>query len=192
LRSRVCQRNDAGDRDLVAWLSGSHLNLCTLGPAHFSNRVVAQNWVHTAINRNGDLSEETSESYGAASGCALDIFGLRLRDSMEAPADGCSGYCHVGPDSPPPDGARKIRDRIHPDGTDGQQQSHIAGPTDASLPRNMPVGARIVKRPRSVSYERDGQRVSDFSLLFYVLMLGVAAVCSKRRVWQDESFDRAM
>jgi hypothetical protein len=62
-------------------------------------------------------------------------------------------------------------------GPDGQQQSYIAGPTDASLPRNMPVGTHIGKRRWRVSYERDGERVNDFSLLFYGLMLSVAAVC---------------
>src|ERR1017187_513897 len=48
-------------------------------------------------------------------------------------------------------------------GPDGQTQSYIAEPTDASLPRNMPGGTHIVKRRWRVSYERDGQRVNDFS-----------------------------
>jgi hypothetical protein len=60
---------------------------------------------------------------------------------------------------------------------DGQQQTYVAGATDASLPRDMSVGTHIVKRRWHVSYEKDGQRINDFSLLFYGLMLSVAAVC---------------
>ncbi|MEK7233110.1 MAG: hypothetical protein AAB268_04800 [Elusimicrobiota bacterium] len=53
------------------------------------------------------------------------------------------------------------------------EQTVIAGPTDGSLERSMPVGTRIRKQKWQLDYERDGQRIK-FPVLFYDLVLGVA------------------
>ena len=51
---------------------------------------------------------------------------------------------------------------------DGNIDHYIAGPTDRSLPRRLPVGVQINKRKYDLSWERDGQVVDDFPLTFYV------------------------
>lgn len=56
---------------------------------------------------------------------------------------------------------------------DGSEQVFWAGPTDASLPRSMPVGTRIRKEPWHLDYERDGRRES-FPWIFYSSVLGIA------------------
>lgn len=62
-------------------------------------------------------------------------------------------------------------------GNDGQDHSYIAGPTDASLPRSLPVGTHLTKRPWRLDYEKDGQTMKDFPVSFYSLTLGVALAC---------------
>jgi hypothetical protein len=62
-------------------------------------------------------------------------------------------------------------------GPDGQNQKYIAGATDASLPRSMPVGTYLKKRRWHLSYERNNQHVDDFPLFFYQLVLGIALGC---------------
>ena len=47
---------------------------------------------------------------------------------------------------------------------------------DASLPRNLRVGARIVKRKWELSWTLNGERVDDFPLPMYVGFLGLATV----------------
>jgi hypothetical protein len=72
--------------------------------------------------------------------------------------------------------------------TDGQQQSLVAGPTDESLPRGMPVGTIIQKNKFELSYARNGQRVQDFPLGSHVLWLAVSAVSSSLAFvwWKSE------
>ena len=53
-------------------------------------------------------------------------------------------------------------------GPDGSKYQYIAGPTDHSLPRRLPEGARITKKKYALVWERDGQIVNDFPLYFYV------------------------
>ena len=60
--------------------------------------------------------------------------------------------------------------------SDGLDQRYVAGATDASLERSMPIGTRISKRWGQLGYLKDGQWVS-FPTLFYGAMLGVAAGC---------------
>jgi hypothetical protein len=60
---------------------------------------------------------------------------------------------------------------------EGRTISYIAGPTDASLPRSIPVGTYIKKRRWHLSYERDGQQVDDFGIMFYVASLAMAVGC---------------
>jgi hypothetical protein len=61
---------------------------------------------------------------------------------------------------------------------DGHEQSYVAGPTDASLERSLPVGTRLRKDRWSFSYEVNDRRVW-FPIVFYgVLLLGaLAAFC---------------
>jgi hypothetical protein len=61
-------------------------------------------------------------------------------------------------------------------GPDGKDQIYIAGATDASLERSMPVGTRISKRRGQLGYVRNGSWV-NFPTGFYGGMLGVAVGC---------------
>jgi hypothetical protein len=60
--------------------------------------------------------------------------------------------------------------------SDGRQQSLIAGPTDGSLPRQMPVGTIIQKKKFELSYSRNGKRIHDFPVAFHILWFTVSAV----------------
>jgi hypothetical protein len=60
---------------------------------------------------------------------------------------------------------------------DGVDHSYVAGATDGSLPRDIPVGAQITKRKWELSYLSDGRRVDDFPRTFYGIILGVACGC---------------
>ena len=62
-------------------------------------------------------------------------------------------------------------------GTDGLDHVYVAGPTDASLPRSMPVGTYLRKVRWHLYYERNGQRVDDFPLFFYEATLTIAFCC---------------
>jgi hypothetical protein len=57
---------------------------------------------------------------------------------------------------------------------EGRTISYIAGATDASLPRSMPVGTYIKKQRWHTSYERNGQQVDDFGTLSYAAILAGA------------------
>jgi hypothetical protein len=59
---------------------------------------------------------------------------------------------------------------------DGRYQEYIAGPTDASLKRNLPVGTSIRKRWGELSYEINGKRVG-FPLAGYSMVLGIPFAC---------------
>ena len=60
---------------------------------------------------------------------------------------------------------------------DGSNVPYVAGATDASLPRNIPVGTYIKKQRFRLSYERNGQEINDFSLPFYAAILSAAVAC---------------
>jgi hypothetical protein len=61
---------------------------------------------------------------------------------------------------------------------EGREIVYVAGPTDASLPRDIPVGTYVKKRRWSLSYERDGERVSGlYFLLSYGLWMSVGFAC---------------
>jgi hypothetical protein len=57
---------------------------------------------------------------------------------------------------------------------EGDTGRYVAGATDASLPRNIPVGSYIKKRRWQLSYEQDNHRIDDFSIPFYGAMLSAA------------------
>lgn len=46
-------------------------------------------------------------------------------------------------------------------GPDGHEFTYLAGPTDASLPRSMPVGTSVKKERWHLYYERNGRREND-------------------------------
>jgi len=57
-------------------------------------------------------------------------------------------------------------------GADGNAQVFLAGPTDGSLPRSMPVGTHIRKKRWHLGYERDGRR-EGFPYIFYSVFLAI-------------------
>lgn len=61
-------------------------------------------------------------------------------------------------------------------GQDGQNRSYVAGPTDASLPRTIPVGASLKKLRWHWSYEQNGQPIDKFGWVFYGVALAMGAV----------------
>jgi hypothetical protein len=61
-------------------------------------------------------------------------------------------------------------------GEDGRDQAYVAGATDGSLERSLPVGTSIQKKWGELGYEVDGRRVS-FPVIFYSAIFGVAFGC---------------
>jgi hypothetical protein len=59
-------------------------------------------------------------------------------------------------------------------GQDGQDRTYVAGPTDGSLERSIPVGAHIRKQWGQVGYEVNGMRIG-FPVAFYSATFGAAA-----------------
>jgi hypothetical protein len=62
-------------------------------------------------------------------------------------------------------------------GNDGQDDSYVAGPTDASLPRSLPTGTHLTKRLWHLDYQKDGVIVNDFPVSFYSITLSIAFAC---------------
>lgn len=88
----------------------------------------------------------------------------------------CDGLVTASRDIPPTRGPRYTTDYLLR-GPGGQETRYIAGPTDASLPRSMPIGTSLRKKRWHLYYERNGQRVDDFPLSFYVAMLTLGFGC---------------
>ena len=76
-------------------------------------------------------------------------------------------------DVPPSRGARYVTEYVVR-GPDGRESAYVADPTDASLPRSMPIGTYIRKERGHFYYDRNGHRVDDFSVSFYTLMSALA------------------
>lgn len=57
----------------------------------------------------------------------------------------------------------------------GGTLTYIAGATDSSLPRNLPIGAHVTKRRWDLGYTVDGQRRDDFSTTFYSIIFAIGA-----------------
>jgi hypothetical protein len=87
-------------------------------------------------------------------------------------------------DIPPSRGPRYATDYMVR-GSDGETREYVAGPTDGSLPRNMPAGTYINKERWRLSFERNGQRVDDFSIDFYLIILvgSIGCLCWGLRRW---------
>jgi hypothetical protein len=57
---------------------------------------------------------------------------------------------------------------------DGSILDLSAGPTDASLSKNISVGMELQKRKWELSYKLDGRLMDDFPRVFYFSMIGAA------------------
>jgi hypothetical protein len=62
-------------------------------------------------------------------------------------------------------------------GPDGRETIYVAGATDASLPRSLPVGTTLKKERWHLDYEKNGERVEDFGVFFYASIIGIALAC---------------
>jgi hypothetical protein len=69
---------------------------------------------------------------------------------------------------------------------DGQQMEYVAGPTDYSLPRRLPVGTVLHKERWRLSFVRDGREVNTFPILFYVVLVlgGLGLEVFAYRLWK--------
>jgi hypothetical protein len=74
----------------------------------------------------------------------------------------------------PPDRSPRYITEYTVRGPNGDEQVFRAGRTDASLPRSMPVGTRILKQQWHLDFERDGQLVEFSGRLFYAATLTCA------------------
>jgi len=70
----------------------------------------------------------------------------------------------------------------------GREVKYVAGASDASLPRSMPVGTTITKRRWHLDYDRDGEHVSGFPTAAYALTLcaALAGLVWSIRLWRQE------
>ena len=111
-------------------------------------------------------------------GFGLETVGIRLKTQID-------GVVVSSRDVPPSRGPRYATEYILR-GEDGRDYSYVAGPTDASLPRSMPVGTRLKKIRWRLDYERDGQLVDDLSVGFFSAVLGTGLACliSSIVLWQ--------
>ena len=101
-------------------------------------------------------------------GFGVETVGKRLRTQLD-------GTIVSSRDIPPSRGSRYVTEYILR-GSDGRETTYVAGPTDASLPRSMPVGTHLKKQRWALSYERNGERLDDFNSLFYVATQCIAIV----------------
>lgn len=71
---------------------------------------------------------------------------------------------------------------------DGHEFAYLAGATDATLPRSMPVGTRLKKERWQLSYERDGQQVNDSFPFFYATVIGLrfASIGCSFALWRRQ------
>lgn len=58
-------------------------------------------------------------------------------------------------------------------GVDGENRDYAAGPTDASLPRTIPVGTSLKKLRWHWAYEENGRVADRFGWVFYALILAI-------------------
>jgi hypothetical protein len=64
------------------------------------------------------------------------------------------------------------------EGRDGAQSAYVAGPTDESLERRLPVGTVIHKSKWSLSYTVDARNVNDFPIGFYGGLMAFGLLCA--------------
>jgi len=102
-------------------------------------------------------------------GFGYETVGTRLKTQLEGVV--------VSSRDIPSTGAPRYATEYTLRGPDGRESVYVAGATDASLPRSMPVGTTLKKQRWHLAYEKNGQRVDDFGVSFYGMMLGIAVAC---------------
>jgi hypothetical protein len=102
-------------------------------------------------------------------GFGYETVGTRLKTQLEGVV--------VSSRDIPSTGAPRYATEYTLRGPDGRESVYVAGATDASLPRSMPVGTSLKKQRWHLAYEKNGQRVDDFGVSFYGMMLGIAVAC---------------
>jgi hypothetical protein len=72
-------------------------------------------------------------------------------------------------------------------GSDGREYSYVAGATDASLPRSLPVGTHLTKRKWRLDYVQNGQTIDDFPITMYAIVFGIGLLCLRWSfsLWRD-------
>lgn len=60
---------------------------------------------------------------------------------------------------------------------DGVHTEYIAGPTDHSLQRRLPVGTNISKQKWHLSYSINGTEIDTFPVVFHTYLLTFAGCC---------------
>jgi hypothetical protein len=70
----------------------------------------------------------------------------------------------------------------------GYNHKYVAGPTDASLKRSLPVGTRIRKTWGELDYDLNGRRIG-FSTYVYSAIFGLALFCLLWGAWRWISAD---
>jgi hypothetical protein len=102
-------------------------------------------------------------------GFGYETVGTRLKTQLEGVV--------VSSRDIPSTGAPRYATEYTLRGPDGRESVYVAGATDASLPRSMPVGTSLKKQRWHLDYEKNGQRVDDFGVSFYGMVLGTAVAC---------------
>ena len=64
------------------------------------------------------------------------------------------------------------------EGLDHTRSTYVAGPTDESLERRLPVGTFIRKDKWSLTYSVNGKKISDFPVVFYGGLMGFGLLCA--------------
>ena len=59
-------------------------------------------------------------------------------------------------------------------GADGVNREYVAGATDSSLPRRLPIGTYVRKDKYKLSWQENQDIVADFPLYFYMGNYGIA------------------
>jgi hypothetical protein len=73
--------------------------------------------------------------------------------------------------------------------SDGQNTNYVAGPTDASLPRRLPLGTVLRKERGHLSFALDGQEIGGFPVLTYgaLILAGLGLEVFAWRQWKIRS-----
>jgi hypothetical protein len=102
----------------------------------------------------------------------LWVFGLTTLQWLRISVDGTV----IASRDDPATGAPRYVTEYVLRGNDGSQFSYVAGPTDGSLPRSMPIGTKVKKIAWHVNYERNGQIILESSTVIGCVMTLVGIV----------------
>ncbi len=113
-------------------------------------------------------------------GFGLNTVGKRLWAELD-------GVVISSQDVPPTRDARYRTDYVLRS-SDGREHSYVAGATDASLPRSLPVGTHLVKRKWHLDYVQNGQTIDDFPISMYAIVIAIGLTCLRWSftLWRDQ------